>query len=188
MSAALRANTRYVEEVVIGWNLCPWAGGAWRTGEVARRVLADDALDVAPVLTFIDDLCAAPALAIGLVVFARASVTAAAFGTFAERVRRADRARRPTDEPAPFVLAAFHPDLPVGPDFKSAGELVSFIRRAPDPTLQLVRATRLAALSRDGRDLSADIARDNAINVEARGPSALGVLLDDIRGDRARNR
>lgn len=186
VTAALRANARYVEEVVIGWNLCPWAGAAWRSGEVARRVLPDDPLDVAPVLTFIDDLCADPALAIGLAIFARASVTAAGFGTFAERVRRADRARRSTDEPAPFMLAAFHPDLPVGPDFKGAGELVSFIRRAPDPTLQLVRASRLGALSRDGRDLSAEIARDNAVNVGARGPSALAALLDDIRRDRGR--
>ncbi len=38
---ALRLNARYVEEMVIGWGLCPWAAQAWRDGAVARRVLLD---------------------------------------------------------------------------------------------------------------------------------------------------
>jgi hypothetical protein len=196
MTAALRANARYIEEVVIGWNLCPWAARAWRAGEVARRVLAGEAsedglvvgLDVAPVLAFIDELSAAPALAIGLAIFSRATVTVAAFGAFAERVRRADRARRPPDAVAPFLLAAFHPDFGAGSDFRNAGQLVSFIRRTPDPTLQLVRESLVADLARGGHDLSADIARDNFATVTARDPARLGTLLDEIRRERDRHR
>ena len=184
VAEALRRNARYVEEVVIGWNLCPWAARAWRNGEVARRVVVEETLDVAPVLAFIDELCATPTLAIGLAIFPRLTVTDAAFGTFAERVRRADRARRSPDAPAPFLLAAFHPNSGAGADFQNAAQLVSYIRRTPDPTLQLVRARLVAELSREDRDVSADIARDNFATVNARDPVALGALLDDIRRDR----
>ncbi len=186
VAEALRRNARYVEEVVIGWNLCPWAARAWREGRVARRVFVDAALDVAPVLVLIDELCATPDFAIGLAIFPHAITTDAAFGSFAERVRRADRARRSPDAPTPFLLAAFHPDSGAGSDVGNAAQLVSFIRRTPDPTLQLVRASLVAEVSRDGRDLSAEIARDNFATVAARGPSRLGALLDDIRHDRGR--
>jgi hypothetical protein len=203
VNEALRANARYIEEVVIGWNLCPWAARAWRDGQVARRVFAGEAshgldvapdvapdvgLDVAPILAFIDELSAAPALSIGLAIFSRATVSVAAFGTFAERVRRADRARRPPDAVAPFLLAAFHPDFGAGSDFRNAGQLVSFIRRTPDPTLQLVRESLVADLARGGHDLSADIARDNFATVTARDPARLGTLLDEIRRERDRHR
>ncbi len=184
---SLRVNARYVEEVVIGWNLCPWAARAWREGRVARRVLVEEALDVAAVLAFIDELASTARLAIGLAIFPRATVSDAAFGAFAERVRRADRARRPAGAPPPFHLAAFHPDFGAGADLQNAAQLVSFIRRTPDPTLQLVRATLVDELARDGRDLSADIARDNLATVAARDPAALGALLDDIRRDRTRD-
>jgi hypothetical protein len=184
---ALRLNARYVEEVVIGWNLCPWAARAWRAGEVARRVFVEEIPQVAPMLAFIDELCAAPARAIGLAIFSRASLPDAAFGTFAERVRRADRARRPPGASSPFLLAAFHPDSGDSVDVADAARLVSFIRRTPDPTLQLVRASLVEALSREGRDVSADIARDNLATVTARDPRALGALLDDIRRDRDRD-
>lgn len=181
---ALRLNARYVEEVVIGWSLCPWAARAWRAGEVARRVFVEETLDVMPVLAFIDELCAAPAPAIGLAIFPGAKLPDAAFGSFAERVRRADRARRPPGERAPFLLAAFHPDSGRDAGFEDAARLVSFIRRTPDPTLQLVRASLVEALSREGRDVSADIARDNLATVTTRDPRALGALLEDIRRDR----
>jgi hypothetical protein len=190
---ALRVNARYVEEVVIGWGLCPWAAQAWRDGAVARRVLVDappeqapsQAPSIAGVLAFIDDLAADPATAIGLAIFPRATLTEAAWGTFAERVRRADRARRAPDCPAPFLLAAFHPGTgETAADARNAGALVSFIRRTPDPTLQLVRASLLDSVARDGRDLSGEIARANFAAVSARTPAALDALIGEIRGDR----
>ncbi len=55
------------------------------------------------------------------------------------------------------------------------------IRRTPDPTLQLVRASLLENLR---GQVSNDVARDNHATVTARGPDALAALLDDIRRDR----
>lgn len=186
---ALRLNARYVEEIVIGWGLCPWAAQAWRTGAVQRRVLLDAAAEPAAVLDLIDELQppreteAAPQAAIGLVIWPRLALDAAAFATAAEQIRRADRARRPAGAPPPFLIAAFHPDLRQDPP-ADAPSLVPFIRRTPDPTLQLVRTTLLDALAGGGRDVSSEIAAANFATVAARTPAALDQALNDIRRDR----
>ncbi len=202
---ALRLNARYLEEIVVGWGLCPWAAQAWRAGAVARRVLLEAELEAAPVLAVIDELAAQPGTAIGLVIWPRASADAAAFGRFAETIRRLDQARtgrglreaaaatpagqgplRPREAagpPAPFLMAAFHPRLREQPP-DDAASLVPFIRRTPDPTLQLVRAGLLEELARGGRDLSAGVARANFAAVQARTPGALDRALRDIHRDR----
>jgi hypothetical protein len=200
VAETLRLNARYVEEVVIGWGLCPWAAQAWRDGAVARRVLVEPAPEratapeIGGVLAFVDEIASNPAISIGLVIFPRATLTEAAWGTFAERVRRADRARRAPQEKAPFLLAAFHPGSGASAGAGSAaaataavansGALVPFIRRTPDPMLQLVRAELLEGLAREGRDISGEIARANLAAVNARTPAALDALIKEIRRDR----
>ena len=190
VAETLRLNARYVEEVVIGWGLCPWAAQAWHEGAVARRVLVDPApeqtTEIDKVLAFIDEIAPDPAISIGLLIFPRATLTEAAWGTFAERVRRADRARRAPDVSAPFLLAAFHPGSgeSAAAAVATPGALVSFIRRTPDPMLQLVRASLLGRLAPPGRDLSDEIARANFAAVNARTPAALDALIGEIRRDR----
>ena len=193
VAEALRLNARYVEEVVIGWGLCPWAAQAWRDGAVSRHVLVEPtpapAAEIDGVLAFIDEIALDPAVSIGLVIFPRATSTEVAWGTFAERVRRADRARRAPEEKVPFLLAAFHPGSVKSATaavvtVANAGALVPFIRRTPDPMLQLVRADLLEGLAREGRDVSGEIARANLAAVNARRPGALDALIKEIRGDR----
>jgi hypothetical protein len=182
---ALRVNARYVEEVVIGWGLCPWAAQAWREGAVARRVLLEPAPDAPAVLAFLDEIAAQPATAIGLLICPRVALGEAGWGTFAERVRRADRARRPPGAAAPFLLAAFHPLADAPPRAPATpNALVSLVRRTPDPMLQLVRASLVEALARGGRDVSGEIARANFETVGARTPAALEAAIRDIRRDR----
>ena len=193
VAETLRVNARYVEEVVIGWGLCPWAAQAWREGAVARRVLVDPApgqateraTELEGMLAFIDEIAPNPALSIGLAIFPRATLSEAAWGTFAERVRRADRARRAPEVSAPFLLAAFHPKSDgSAAAAANSGALVAFIRRTPDPMLQLVRASLLERLAPAGRDLSGEIARANLAAVNARTPAALDALIGEIRADR----
>jgi hypothetical protein len=174
VAEALRLNARYVEEVVIGWDLCPWAARAWTDGQVVQRVFTDAALDPAAVGAFIDELVAKPDAAIGLAIFPRAEGTIGAWEKFAERVRRA----RPG---APFLVAAFHPDYRAPDGALDAARLVPAIRRTPDPTLQLVRASLIDRLRGDA---SAEVGRANLANVTARGLGALDALLVDIRNDR----
>lgn len=180
VSEALRLNARYLEEVVLGWGLCPWAEAALRGGQVSRTVALEEEPALEPVLAFIDALVAEPATAIGLVIFPRADGSAREFDSFAERVRRADRARRRSEPgPPPFFVAAFHP-LGAG-DFTSAPEMVSFVRRSPDPMLQLVRSALVARL---GSEVSADVGRWNFAHVTSKGAPVLDALLRDIRRDR----
>lgn len=174
---ALRLNARYVEEIVIGWGLCPWAAQAWRTGAVSRRVLLAPDADATAVLAFVDAIAGDPATSIGLLVWPRLSLDAAAFGAFAEQVRRAERARH---QP-PFLIAAFHPQLREEPPPDRAS-LVPFIRRTPDPTLQLVRARLLDALP---DDVSPQIAGANFAAVQQRTAAALDQAVRSIHQDRA---
>jgi len=169
---ALRVNARYVEEVVIGWGLCPWAARAWNDGQVTQRVFTDAAPDAAPVAAFIDELCARPDAAIGLAIFPRAAHSVGAWEKFAEQVRRSR---------SEFLTAAFHPDYGAPDGMLDAARLVPFIRRTPDPTLQLVRASLLDGLRGQA---SAEVGRGNLETVTTRGLAALDALLTDLRGDR----
>ena len=171
-SEARRVNTRYVEEVVIGWDLCPWAARAWLDGQVTQRVFPDAAPDVAAVARFIDELVAAPRAAIGLALFPRVACTVGAWESFAEKVRRT------RDD---FLAAPFHPDYRASDGLLDAARLVPFIRRTPDPTLQLVRASLVDRLQ---GQVSADVGRANFANVTRRGLDNLDALLTDIRRDR----
>jgi len=177
VAEALRVNTRYVEEVVIGWDLCPWAARAWQDGQVVQRVFTDAALDPAPAAAFIDDLIAQPDVAIGLAIFPRVACTVGAWERFAENVRRTH-----ADYPMlPFLTAAFHPDYRAPDPPLDAARLVSFIRRTPDPTVQLVRTS---VIDRIHKQASADVGRANLAAITARGLEALDALLTDIRRDR----
>jgi hypothetical protein len=169
---ALRLNDRYLQEIVVGWGLCPWAERALREGQVRRRVFVDEAPAPEAVLAFADELAADPGAAIGLALFPRLAATPPAFDAFAERLRRARR-------PAAFLIAAFHPFAAHA--FSTAPQLVSFIRRTPDPTLQFVRASLLDGL---GAGVSSGVAHQNFEAVTARGAAALDAALRDIRRDR----
>ena len=175
---ALRVNARYVEEVVIGWDLCPWAAHAWRAGEVERRVFEEARPDPRTVATFVQELAPHDRCAVALAIFPRAESSVGGWERFAEAVRRLG---------GPFLVAAFHPhyrasDEPVA----DAAQLVSLIRRTPDPTLQLVRAARIESLAAGRRDVSAEIAAANYATVTSRDPARLAALLDELRRDRDR--
>jgi hypothetical protein len=169
---ARRLNTRYVEEVVIGWDLCPWAARAWIDGQVTQRVFPDATLDVEAVARFIDELVADPRAAIGLALFPRVTGTVGAWESFAEKVRRTRDG---------FLAAAFHPDYRAPDGVLDAARLVPFIRRTPDPTLQLVRASLVDSLR---GQVSNDVARVTSDTVTSRGLAKLDALLSDIRRDR----
>jgi hypothetical protein len=183
---ALRLNDRYVQEVVLGWHLCPWAEKALTGGQVRQHVLLDEAPAAEAALPFLDELTAASDVAIGLLIFPRLELRAPQFDAFAERVRRADHARRPdaaTAPPAPaFLIAAFHPGAP--DTFTTPPQLVSFLRRTPDPTLQFVRTSVLRRATGEGSQVSDEVTQRNFDAVGERGATALDAVLRDIRRDR----
>jgi hypothetical protein len=186
IAEALRLNTRYVQEVVLAWHLCPWAEKALTGGQVRQGVVLDETPAPEAALPFLDEIIAAPEIAIGLLIFPRATMRAAQFDAYAERVRRADHARKPdaaTSPPAPtFLIAAFHPGAPE--TFTTPPQMVSFVRRTPDPTLQFVRTSVLRKVTGEGSRVSDDVTQRNFEAVNARDAAVLDAVLREIRRDR----
>lgn len=142
---AVRLFRRYAVEMVEGLSLCPWAHVSRRDGHVRETVVLEPDLSVERVLAAIDELSADPAVEIGIVLFPLVEADRATFERFVASVRAADEAvRRPSDQA--WAMADFHPGAPavLTPD----GAFTNFVRRTPDPTIQLVRQSALARVRR----------------------------------------
>jgi hypothetical protein len=208
---ALRINLRYLVEIVERFELCPWARGAREDGAVARRVLlgGDRGALVDGIVAAHDEWAAAPRTLIGLVILPDlhpdepAGIDADTFEALVNDARRAIT-RRAGGRP-PFALAPFHPTAAYRTERPE--QLVPLLRRAPDPTIQLVRFSALDAVKQhsgkflfDGSaaafaelerratqvPISDRIARDNFATVGRVGIEALLAILDAIAADRRR--
>jgi hypothetical protein len=199
---AIRIYRRYQTEVVEALTLCPWAERARLDRRVHERVLTADVPDVAASLTAIAELDRQPEVEVGLLIYPRLALTRATFERFVADLVQADaqlhKARR-----APFAMAAFHPDAEA--DMTDPERLVPFVRRTPDPTVQLIRLASLEGV-REGffegtqfidvrqlvagltaaetRPLRERIARANHRTVERLGVEELERRFAAIRADR----
>ena len=196
MGEALRLCDRYVSEVVLAFGLCPWAEGVLRAGGLARRVLPGRNPLPAECLPIIDEWSGdrttaggggadRAAIDIGFIILPLRAGSSGSFDSFAEAVRRVDRARRTREQPPPFVIAAFHPEG--AQRFEGPHQLVSFVRRTPDPLLQLVRAELLDRVKIAAPGVSEQIAERNFATL--RDPAATArfdAAVRDIRADRDR--
>ena len=140
----LARNDRYVRDFVEALHLCPYARHCRESGKLHRRVIRrrEDALEAIRQV----EALPADALEVALLIFpeepANGEESARAFEAFCAGLREQMFAAHP--EGAPFYCVAFHPDLPR--DLLDASRAVRFIRRSPDPTLQLVRASVLRSV------------------------------------------
>lgn len=212
MRESLRLCDRYLKEVVLAFGLCPWAEPALRAGRVAERVFPGTELDIDGVLAAIDAFASRPEtepagepagvgdaegeVEVALLLFPRHRGGWSAFDAFAERVRRADRARRRAGSLPPFLVATFHPDSPA-PDVLASEplahvrQLTLFLRRSPDPMLQLVRTRTMDRLKANHPDASDALAATTfAALSEERGARAraLSLTVRDIHRDRDQGR
>jgi hypothetical protein len=142
---AIRVFRRYAVEMVEGLSLCPWAHVSRRDGHVRETVVLEPDLDVERALAAIDELSGDLDVEIGIVLFPRAEVDRATFERFVANVRLRDEALRRPPEQA-WAMAEFHPDARavLTPD----GAFTNFVRRTPDPTIQLVRQSALERVRR----------------------------------------
>lgn len=147
VAEAKRINLRYVVEFVEAYNLCPWAERARLDGHVAQRVCLDGDLSLEGPLAIVDEVAKDPSIEVGLLIFPRLDVDRREFERFVGRLRTEDAARAGLGGPA-LAMAAFHPVA--DPSTDSPYRLVPFIRRSPDPTIQLVRRSVLDAIRRPG--------------------------------------
>jgi len=198
---ALRLGDRYLNEAVLAFGLCPWAEPSLRAGKVGRHVLTQAAPAPTACLPVIDAWAAEPspapvvasaiataptsaplAVEVGLLILPCYAGGRASFDAFAERVRRADRARLPAGAAPVFMLAAFHPD---GADrFVGPHQLVSFLRRSPDPLLQFVRADLLDRVKTAQPTVSDGIAERNHAALVGAEALRFDGIVRAIRADR----
>ncbi len=182
---------RYLVEVVEEYDLCPWARGARTGDELGIAVLWGE-----PVI----DAWAAAAAALLARAETRVAMVVAPESGLDPAGLRAMRDRVAARVPAAGV-AHFHPDAAL--DLASPARLVPFLRRSPDPLLQLVplalldsvRGTRPAAgLAEQAQmlrgqmppprgDVADRIAAANHVRVTAE-TAAIIERLDDIARDR----
>jgi hypothetical protein len=138
---ALRLYRRYALEVVESFDLCPWAASARRDGRVAERViLAENPQEPSQSVSALGALEPDLKSEIGIFIYPDLKVDRLAFETFVRTLRERYAARHPVGE-IPFAMAAFHPDAHA--DVGDADRLIPFLRRTPDPTIQMVRQSAL---------------------------------------------
>jgi hypothetical protein len=198
---SVRLYRRYQIEVVEECGLCPWAPRARLGGKVRERVLLqEDDADVTPATAAIRELADDMGAEIALLLFPRMRADRAAFERFVARVQVADAGAHPLGA-IPFVFAAFHPEAQ--PDLSDAERLVPFLRRTPDPTIQLLRTSAVDRVREgtpqgtqfvDIRLLEADavaspplrerIAQANLTTVTRMGVDTMAALLEAIVRDR----
>jgi hypothetical protein len=201
---AVRVHDRYVLEFVEAFKICPWAERSRLEGRTRQVVLTFREPALEPSLEAVAALGADADLEVGFLLFPRLELGRVAFERFVSELRRADSARSGIEGP-PMAMAAFHYDAPA--DLGAPQRLVPFLRRSPDPTVQLIKRKVLEDLRGPGDhgtafvdpasvDLKEFLSRKKkpplhervaAINletVEAVGVARLDALLREIRADR----
>lgn len=188
----LRILDRYLIEVVERHELCPWARAARLGGEIGVTIAwgapsEDDWVAAA------EALLARPGVRVAMVVAPELAIAPAALSALRDRVAM----RLPQ-----AGIADFHPEAAL--DLATPARLVPFLRRAPDPLLQLVplalldavrapppaadRAAQARLLGGVGAPPRADIAERIAAANHAtalRDAGAIEAVLEEIAADRA---
>jgi hypothetical protein len=135
---AVRLYRRYQLEIVEACGLCPWAQRARLDDRFRIRVVPQaEPRGTEPSLAAIDALIADPRADVAVLIYPHFHLGRLEFERFVSGVRDADAPRHPLGC-IPFVFAAFHPDAQ--PDTSDAERLIPFLRRTPDPTVQLLRS------------------------------------------------
>jgi hypothetical protein len=201
---ALRVYRRYALEVVEGFTLCPWAAAARRDGHVVEAViLAENQTDPQQSLALLESLSSRTETDIALFIYPDLELDRLGFESFVRTVRERDAARHEVGT-IPFAMAAFHPDA--RPDSSEPERLIPFLRRTPDPTIQVVRCAaldRVRGNSQEGTSffdlhslgtlplpqkepvsLRQRIAQANLDTALEVGVGTLEALFEDIRRDR----
>jgi hypothetical protein len=203
----LKVYERYAVEVVERFGFCPWARSTRESGSLSLRVLfSTNQHDFHESLELLRELHLDTNTAdIALAIYPLLDLDRLAFEDFVRRLRAAVAAAAQPSLDA-FAMAAFHPHAAA--DLSHPDKLVPYVRRSPDPTLQLVRKSALSAIKGlssgtafiDVTALSAlglkalldpapkpvreRIAEQNLTAVREAGPATIDAVLTDIARER----
>lgn len=138
---AVRVYRRYAVEIVEGLGFCPYAERTRLEGRTREVPILSAIPTDAEVLDPIERIADDASIEIALLLFPRMTLGRTALGRWVEHLRKRHGEARGG---APVLaIEGFHPDAAA--DTSSAERLTPFVRRTPDPTLQL---TRLDVLER----------------------------------------
>lgn len=137
---AIRLCQRYIDEVVLPFDLCPWAAPALRQQRVKIVVLSDlvdapeQALERAAErgAALLAECAREPRFELVLLLYPRFELGRNDFDHLLRNLRA-----HHASAPERFVMAAFHPVADL--DTTTAERLVPFLRRSPDPMVQALR-------------------------------------------------
>src|SRR4051812_5375166 len=188
-AAALARHERYVREFVEGFNFCPYAKRSRETGTLQRVVLLEEGFQAAAnaITDAIERFEQLPAASVEVAFIILPSLElpkglegARKFEMLVRAAREQTQARHGSSA-TPFYCVAFHPDF--AEDLADEHRAVRFLRRSPDPTVQLVRASVLEKV-RTSPAVSDRIAAANLKTLQSEGVAAMRALLGAIRADR----
>lgn len=187
VAQTLSRNDRYLREFIEALAICPYARSCRETGRLHREVLLHESLDQAAVAARIVELSepAHAEIEVGLLIFPCLRTSAYEFDRFVRGVQRAYQAQMTAQgRSGGYFVVAFHPELDMKLD--NADVAVRFMRRSPDPTIQIVRPDAIARIcgDRDREILSRNIAESGLRAVLANNPTALAELLTGMRAPR----
>lgn len=184
--AALERNDRYLLEFVEALGLCPFARGCRQGGKLHREVLRLTSAEVDPVVERVFALEDRPKgeVDVALLLFPDLPLEARPFEHFVSDVRRVcEQKATEADRALQYFMVGFHPELKL--DLLNPDRAVGFLRRSPDPTIQLV-SMAATDRAREGAgnpsELSRIIAEAGLRAVLEAGPERLAKLLEEIRG------
>ena len=207
---ALRVYGRFAVEVIEGYGFCPWAADARQQGHVRRQIVLEVEPEVDAVVDHVVAMAADAQIAIGLLIFPQLALDRAPFSRWASTIREGYEQRVGRGNGL-VAMADFHPNAKA--DMAAPERLVPFIRRSPDPTIQVVRMSALdevrmsethgtafmdpadidlAAIAAAGAQptvapLHQRVARNNLRTIEREGLESVEATLRDIHDDRHRS-
>jgi hypothetical protein len=180
---------RYLVEIVERYELCPWAKPARLAGELSV-VIEDGTPSLERWIAAAREALDRPSTRVAMVVAPECAIAPSELRAIRDRVADATGAG----------VAEFHPDAPL--DLATPARLVPFLRRSPDPMLQLVPLSLLASVraaaqpdraqqakilvghAEPPRDVAGAIAAANHATASAHHAAMLATLAD-IAADRA---
>lgn len=191
---ALRLHERYHRELIERYSVCPWAKPARDGGRTRAHVVTDARCKLEELAAVLAEWANDPTVDVAFVIAPRFAAGSDAFAEWATSLAE--------QQAGVFLSAAFYPGAA-----ESAGS-IQFLRQTPDPTVQLVRRTRLEEIRakdpphyadifeldlqslhtrKAPQSVAASVVSHNARMLEREGRAEIQRVLDDIREDRERS-
>jgi hypothetical protein len=183
VQAALSRNDRYLQEFIEALAICPYARSCRETGRLYREVQLDSDPDADKLAAHIVGLQSslAPEIEVGLIILPHVKQPARDFERLVSQVQRIyQQGLQAKGQSVEFFVVAFHPDLPM--ILHNQNVAVRFMRRSPDPTIQLVRPQAIERVrgERPAEVVSRQIAETGWKTVTEAGPEKLSEKLGEI--------